>query len=155
MASAAFREALADGDVARTWGLWANVSPQMPQPENHDEAEIVMHQARTGSEAMTLAARLYSHSFLDERGLPSHLPDELKPPRARKGPPIVFSAALICVRSLSSRSGRREEAKMLETIMADSVGDMIMSGITDKARISKRMWEAHDAFIEKRIRRMI
>ena len=155
MASASFREALGSGDVRRTWQLWAAISPDMPQPENYDEAEVVMHQARTASESMALEKRIYSHAFLDERGLPSHLPDEMKPKRERKGPPVIFSAALICVGTLSSNSDRREEAKAMERAMEDAVGDMIMSGVTDRKRIAKRMWEARDAFVQQRIRRMI
>ncbi len=127
----------------------------MPQPESYDEAETIMHQARTAADSMPMHKRIYSHAFLDERGLPSQLPDGMKPPRDRKGPPVIFSAALIGVSSFSQQSGRREEAKAMERAMADAVGDMITSGITDRERIAKRMWEARDAFIEKRMRKMI
>ncbi len=155
MLSAAFRSALYDGDVSRTRHLWAEVAPDMPQPESHAEAEVIMHQARTAADSVPIHKRIYSHAFLDERGLPSQLPDGMKPPRDRKGPPVIFSAALIGVGSLSKQSGRREEAKALERAMADAVGDMIISGITDRERIAKRMWEARDAFIQKRMRKMI
>lgn len=154
-ASAAFRSALYDGDVGRTRALWAAVSPDMPQPETYDEAEVIMHQARTGADSVPIQKRIYSHGFLDERGLPSQLPDGMKPPRERKGPPVIFSAALIGVGTTSKREDRREEAKAMEAVMAEAVGDMITSGVTDKARIVKRMWEARDAFITKRMRKMI
>ncbi len=153
--SAAFRAALYDGDVQRTRHLWAQVSPEMPQPENYGEAEVVMHQARTAAESVALEKRIYSHAFLAERGLPSQLPDDMKPKRERKGPPVIFPAALIGVGTLSSNADRREEAKAMEKAMADAVGDMITSGITDRERISKRMWEARDAFITGRMRKMI
>ena len=151
----AFRTALYDGDARRTRHLWAQVSPDMPQPESDAEAEVIMHQARTAADSVPMQKRIYSHAFLDERGLPSHLPDGMKPPRDRHGPPVIFSAALIAVGSLSRSADRREEAKAMERAMADAVGDMIVSGITDKTRIAKRMWEARDAFIQKRMRRMI
>ena len=154
-ASASFRSALCDGDIHRTRFLWAHISPDMPQPENDAEAEVIMHQARTAAESVPIQKRIYSHAFLEERGLPSQLPDGMKPPRDRKGPPVIFSAALIGVGTLSSSAGRREEAKAMERAMADAVGDMITSGITDRERIAKRMWEARDAFITRRMRKMI
>ena len=153
--ASAFRAALYDGDVSRTRHLWAQVSPEMPQPQTDDEAEVIMHQARTAADSVPMQKRIYSHAFLDERGLPSHLPDGMKPPRERHGPPVIFPAALIAVGSLSRSADRREEAKAMERAMADAVGDMIVSGITDRERIAKRMWEARDAFIQKRMRRMI
>ena len=153
--SAAFRAALYDGDARRTRHLWAQVSPDMPQPESDAEAEVIMHQARTAADSVPMQKRIYSHAFLAERGLPSQLPDGMKPPRERKGPPVIFPAALIGVGTLSSNSDRREEAKAMERAMADAVGDMIMSGVTDRKRIAKRMWEARDAFIQQRMRKMI
>ncbi len=153
--SAAFRNALYDCDVRRTRHLWAQVSPEMPQPESDAEAEVIMHQARTAADSVPMPKRIYSHAWLAERGLPSQLPDGMKPPRERKGPPVIFPAALIGVGTLSSNAGRREEAKAMERAMADAVGDMIVSGITDKARIATRMWEARDAFIQRRMRKMI
>jgi len=154
-AATAFRAALYDGDIGRTRHLWAQVSPNMPQPENHDEAEVIMHQARTAADSVPMQKRIYSHAWLAERGLPSQLPDGMKPPRERKGPPVIFSAALIGVGTLSSNTSRREEAKAMERAMADAVGDMITSGITDRERIAKRMWEAREAFIQQRMRKMI
>ncbi len=151
----AFRTALYDGDVHRTQALWAQVAPDMPQPENSGEAEVIMHQARTAADSVPMQKRIYSHAFLAERGLPSQLPDGMKPPRERKGPPVIFPAALIGVSTLCSSADRREEAKAMERAMADAVGDMITSGITDKARIAKRMWWARDAFIQRRMRKMI
>ncbi len=152
---AAFRAALYDCDVRRTRHLWAHVAPDMPQPESDAEAEVIMHQARTAADSVPMQKRIYSHAFLAERGLPSQLPDGMMPKRERKGPPVIFPAALIGVGTLSSNKDRREEAKAMEKAMADAVGGMIVSGITDKARIAKRMWEARDAFIQQRMRKMI
>ncbi len=153
--SAAFRAALYDADVRRTRHLWAQVSPDMPQPESDGEAEVIMHQARTAADSVPIQKRIYSHAFLAERGLPSQLPEGMKPPRERNGPPVIFPAALIGVGTLSSNCDRREEAKAMERAMADAVGDMITSGIIDRERIAKRMWEARDAFIQQRMRKMI
>ncbi len=154
-ASSAFRSALCDGDIHRTRYLWAHISPGMPQPENDGEAEVIMHQARTAADSVPMSQRIYSHAFLAERGLPSQLPDGMKPVAERKGPPVIFSAALIGVGTTSSSPHRRDEAKAMEKAMADAVGDMITCGITDKGRIAKRMWEAREAFIQKRMRKMI
>lgn len=150
--SGAFRQALADGDIRRVRELWAGAFPRMPQPENDGEAEVAMHHARTGAKSIPLAGRLYSHAWLDERGFPSALPDDMRPPPQRRHP-VVFQAVGVAI--MARRPERREEAKALERVMADAAGEMIACGITDPARLSRRMWEAREAFILGRIRRMI
>ncbi len=145
----AFRNALEDGDVARCRALWCALYPKMPQPESDGEAETVMHQARTGANSVSLEKRLYSHAWLDERGFPSQLPDEMKPPPQRRRP-VIFPAVGVSVNSMAVH--RREDAKALEKVMADAAGEMIACGIVDTARISRRMWEAREAFLKGRLK---
>lgn len=148
-----FRSALADGDALRVAELWGELFPQMPQPENTDECEVVLHQARTAAESLRLEKRLYSHAWLDERGWPSQLPDDLRPPPQRRGKPVIVSAVGVSVNAMNA--GRRDEAKAVEKVMADAAGEMVSCGILDRDRIVARMWEARRAFEAGRRQRMI
>lgn len=147
-AARAFRKALADGDYRRVQSLWATVYPNMPGPTDEAEAEIVMHIARTHAESLPLAARLYSHAWVRERGFTSHLPQELRP-KGERAVPIVVPAVGVSVGTLSRDPGRRERAKELERVMAKAGGDMIAAGITDPARVSAHMWQAREDFIRR------
>ena len=89
MGAASFRQLLEAGDVKRLRAAWHQVASGMPQPENDEQAEIVMHMTRTKSETVTLRARAYSHRWLTERMLPSSLPDDLKAPAERLFPRVV------------------------------------------------------------------
>ena len=74
-----FRALLEAGDVDGLVKAWRVVAPHLPQPKSRDQAEIVMHIARTQAASVTLQKRQYSHGWLTERQLPSGLPDELVP----------------------------------------------------------------------------
>jgi hypothetical protein len=68
--ASAFKRCLETLDVVGIRKLWAVVSPNAKRLRE-DEAEIALHMARTASESLSDAMRLYSHAFLTERGLPS------------------------------------------------------------------------------------
>ena len=74
-----FRSLLEAGDVEGLRRAWRQAAPHLPQPKSYDEAEIVMHRARTEAETVGMRYRLYSHRWLLERMLPSGLPSELVP----------------------------------------------------------------------------
>lgn len=136
-----FRGALAAGDVGRCMVLWAGAFPEMPQPRNKAEAEIMMHMARTNAASVSLEKRLYSHSWLTERGYRSQLPDDLLPePRG----PLIVPAVGISVNTSSKRPDRKEEAKFIESVMAEAAADAMLSGVTDPKRVSRIMWQARD-----------
>lgn len=84
-------------DVSGMQRLWREVAPLMPQ---HDDAdtEIKMHMTRTMLEQVKFRHRAYSHCWLTERGLPSQLPDELRP-KAERFYPVVKPAVGIMVSS--------------------------------------------------------
>ena len=154
MLQAAFRECLDNGDALRLLQIYGSLFPKLPKPADIEEAQVILHQARTGAESVKLEKRLYSHAWLDERRLKSSLPDELKPPKKRIFP-IISSAVGVAVKSFSRRSDRVEEAASLEQVMARAAGDMVRDGIYDRARIAPVMWAARDAFINGRMRREI
>ena len=89
--------------------LWATLFPQYPQPQTEEHAEIVLHLARTESEAVSTHKRLYSHAWLVERGLPSKLPDILRP--RSEHPERVLGVGL----AVKSASGNRRRANKLQS----------------------------------------
>lgn len=83
MSGLEFRNLLEAGDVEGCRRFWRKHAPNMPQPESSQAAEIVMHIARTEAASVKFECRAWSHAWLMERGLPSRLPDQLKPAAQR------------------------------------------------------------------------
>lgn len=152
--SAAFRQCLDQADTKRLRAIWREVYPGLPQPVTDDQAEIVLHRARTGSESTRLEARLYSHAWLTERAYPSDLPDNLRPPGERISP-VIVPAVGVAVRTASQFADRKEEAKAVEKVMARAAGDMVRAGITDRATIAPYMWQKRLEFMAGKIRREV
>lgn len=92
--AAEFRLCLERLDVAGARRLWAHAMPHLPQPKTDADAEIVLHHARTQSDAMSLKLRAWSHRWLLERALPSGLPDRLRPSAERLYPRVVSAVGI-------------------------------------------------------------
>jgi len=136
-----FRLMLESGRVEVLRSLWSHVFPGLPQPESREQAEIVMHRARTEAESVSLKARAYSHAWLCERGLPSGLPDDLKP-KAERIYPVVVSAVGV---SINARSPLLQPAaKMVERVVCDAVEDLYADGRTDPTFVRSRILEVKD-----------
>jgi hypothetical protein len=86
VSSAAMRSILKDLDVhaaKRAWG------------EPDDAKTLVMlHMARTAAKSIPMGLRAYSHRWLVDHGLPSQLPDELKPKAERMYPQVVSAVGI-------------------------------------------------------------
>jgi hypothetical protein len=95
--SEAMRECLEKADAHNIRELWAKAAPHLPQPKDEAEALKTIHYARTVSGSIHDSLRCYSHRWLEERGLPSGLPDQLKPKADRLYPRVV-SAVGVAVR---------------------------------------------------------
>lgn len=95
--SAEMRRALEECDVGTVRQLWARMSPHLPQPQSDAETLACIHRARTEARSIPLNLRFYSHRWLEDRGWPSGLPDELKP-RAKRLYPQIASAVGIAVK---------------------------------------------------------
>jgi len=149
-AAFAFHQALVAGDVARCREIWAVVGSHLPQPNNLGETEVIMHRARTETKNIPLSKRVFSHDWLIERKYLSGLPDRLRPKRDQVVPRLV-SAVGVCVSSQSKLIDRKEECKEIEYVMSQAAGEMIDAGIFDKARTQKRMWDAKDQWIRRKI----
>lgn len=135
----AFRRCLIDLDVVGICDLWFRVSPHLPQPKNNDEALATIHYARTQTGSIPVRLRCYSHSWLCERGLPSGLPDWLKPKAARLYPHNVHAVG-ISVKSMSAAG--EPMARAIEKAMSAAVLECYVDGVTDVDVIRGRMNEA-------------
>lgn len=82
------RHVLYSLDVAGARRLWCSISPA-PQPATDDEILATLHLARTQSRAVRFRQRAYSHYWLLDHGLPSGLPDQLRPRAERLYPVVV------------------------------------------------------------------
>lgn len=138
MTALAFRNLLQAGDVEGLRAFWRNASPHLPQPESREQAEIVMHRARTEAESLPIDKRAYSHRWLCDRGLPSGLPDNLKPRAERIYPRVVEAVGI----SVNARSEMLKPlAREVERAMADAVEEAYADGRTDPGFIRARMAE--------------
>lgn len=141
MSASAFRRALEDGDLKALRGLWRVMGPHLPQPETDAQAEIVMHRARTEAESISFAKRAWSHAWLLERGLPSGLPDELRP-KAQRLHPVAVEAVGISVNFHSPLL--RPAADEIRGAMETAVLDAYAEGRRDAGFVTARMMEAKD-----------
>lgn len=135
----AYRNALIDGDVEALRRLHAVVTPHLPQPKSFAEAEITMHAARTGAESVPIRLRAYSHRWLEERALPSLLPDHLKPSVDRIYPRVAEAVGI----SVNFRSaGLKPAATAIRRVMESAVEDAFANGDKDPALVKSLMMEA-------------
>ncbi len=136
-AQAEFRTALETGDVALLERVHPILFPHLPAPAARDDAETMMHMARTQAEWMQLKPRAYSHRWLTERGLPSQLPDDLKPSADRLYP-VVVEAVLV---SANTNSPHLKPAlKIVQQAICDAVEEAAADGrLSDSAFVRARM----------------
>ena len=137
-----FRNLLEAGDVDGCRAFFAANAAHLPQAETREQAEIVMHRARTEAESVSLKARAYSHRWLCERAMPSGLPDDLKPAAER-----LFSVRKVSVGiSVNFRSPWMKPAEgQIRGAMEGAVFDADAHGrIEDAAFVSARMKEAKE-----------
>lgn len=128
----AARDMLRDLDVQAAKVAWA---------EDDDATVLVMlHVARTAARSVPFDLRAYSHRWLVDRGLPSQLPDQLKP-RAERIYPRVVSAVGIAVRARSPES--QGAVSEIQRSMQDAVLDAEADGrLTDDVFVKARIMEA-------------
>lgn len=135
------RNLLEAGDVEGLRAFWRKAAPHLPQPESREQAEIVMHRARTEAASVSLRARAWSHRWLCDRGIPSGLPDDLKPKAERIYPRIVTAVGI----SVKAQSRHLKPiAAIVERAMADAVEDAYADGRTDPEFVKARMTEARE-----------
>jgi hypothetical protein len=140
MAQSEFAAALESGDVRLVRRASARMFPHMPQPKTVEDAEVSMHMARTQMAEISFRARAWSHAWLRERGLPSQLPDELRP-KAERVYPVVVSAVFVSANSNSP--ALKPVAKLVQAAMSDAVLEAEADGrLLDTPFVRARIQEA-------------
>jgi hypothetical protein len=137
-----FRQCLEACDVKATRGLWQHVRPNMPCPETDHEVLICIHMARTAIFSIPFKLRAYSHRWLLDHGLPSQLPDQLKP-KAERLYPRIAEAVGIAVKTQSEFL--RPLLVPVRDAMEQAVLECYADGNTDPAFVKKRIQEARRA----------
>lgn len=124
--------------------LWKHIRPRDPQPENDLQAVIMLHYARTKIASMPEGLRLYSHCFLRDYGIPSALPDHLRPKAERLYP--------VGTRSVGVSSGKAGGGKTVfnlavQKVMSDAVLETYADGhIDNPQKIKARILEMRARF---------
>lgn len=136
-----FRAALEAGNVRLLRRMWSTWFPHLPQPTTAEQAEAVMHHARTQAETISFKARAWSHRWLTERALPSGLPDRLRPSAERVYSRVVEGVGI----SVNCRNPILKPAMIeVRKAMENAVADCYASGETDPAIVRPRMAEARE-----------
>lgn len=115
---------LIEGDYIKCRLFWAEKMPDFPQPASDEEAEIVMHQARTASD-IPLELRLWSHRWLIEHSYQSALPGLLIP-KSEQLEVVEAKAIGIAVIAIGGKRSQAE-ANAIRKKMEERAAD-IMSG---------------------------
>jgi hypothetical protein len=138
--SEAMRECLETADVHNARELWNKAAPHLPQPKDDAEALKTIHYARTVSGAIRDPLRCYSHRWLEEQGLPSGLPDRLKPKADRLYPRIASAVGLaVQMRNPAEAGGGVEIRKAMEYAVLEAEAD---GRLTDSPFVKLRVEEA-------------
>lgn len=143
MSAAQFRDCLERCDVEGVKAIWAQVFPHLPLPKTDDLVLVAIHRARTQAESVRFALRAYSHRWLEERGLPSGLPDELKP-KADRIYPVVIGAVGVAVKSQFPALANGVRSAMEHAVMDACDGRSEKLVTLDQSVVRSRMFEARD-----------
>ena len=136
--SSALRRCLEECDISGIRALWFTLFPGLPQPETDDEALVSIHLARTAARSVPLRLRAYSHRWLLDHGLPSQLPDRLRPRAERLYPRIVEAVGV----SINFRSPILKPAQpIIERAMCDAIEECYADKRTQIKFIRVRMAE--------------
>lgn len=145
--AAEFRRCLEDCDVAGMRALWAQHSPHLDQPKSDADALASLHMARTQAESLSLKHRAYSHAWLSERGLPSMLPDHLKP-AAQQIHPVVALGVGIAVKAASEST--KPAAEKIQAAMQAAVLEAAADNrLGDSAHVKERIDAARAKAIDE------
>lgn len=143
---AQFRRALEDGDYMLLWKLWAHIMPHLPALKTPQEAQAVMHRARTESVTLHVDKRAYSHRWCLDNGIPSGLPDALKPRAERMYPEPVKAVGV----AVSLPKIFREVAREIEGAMSGAVEELAADGVdlNNRAAVHALMFERREQVLD-------
>lgn len=134
--SAELHRCLAACNVAGARKLWAHVAPSMPQPQSDADALVMIHHARTQMASMPFKMRAWSHRWLMDHGLPSGLPDHLRP-KADQIHPRIVEAVGVSVKPMSEAG--IPLARTIERAMSDAVAEAYADGKREPGFVKARM----------------
>ena len=138
--SAEFRRCLETLDIAGVRTLWHRIAPHLPPPLDDHNCLVAIHHARTQANSIALKLRAYSHHWLLDHGLPSGLPDDLKPKAERMYPRIAEGVGV----AVMSSSFMRPVARAIQMAMADAVMEAYADNKRDPVFVKQRMMEARE-----------
>lgn len=142
----AFRRCLVELDVDGIQRLWAEAMPHLPRPSNDGEAFAALHYARSVASSVPNRLRFYSHRWLLDNGLPSGLPDELKPKAERLYPRVSEGVGI----SVNARSELfKPVTGQVQKSMELAVEEAYAAGRTDTPFVRTRMFEARQKTIKR------
>ncbi len=141
-----FVDALIRGDARDLVERWRVIAPHLPVPGTTEQAEIIMHRARTEVGTIDLKYRAYSHRWLTERNIPSGLPDILRP-KAERMYPICVQGVGISVNM--SNPALKPAAVIIRGAMEDAVNDAFAEGRKEPAFVSAQMKNARELATKK------
>jgi hypothetical protein len=131
-------------DVDGMRRLWRKIGAGYPQHDDRGTL-IAIHMARTACEAVRFPYRAWSHAWLIDHGLPSQLPDELKP-RAQRMHPVTQHAVGIAVKS-KFPIVQTEVTKAMQGAVLEAEAD---GRLADSPHVRARMAEAR-AYIKRKL----
>jgi len=131
---------LEDCDVPVFRKIWAHNFSHLPAPTTDMDCLISIHIARTQTKRLKKSLRFYSHRWLTDQGLPSQLPDNLKPAAEQERPRAVQAVGI-------SLNTTNEILKPVINIIRGSMEDAVMEcaaegELGDTKLVSDRMLEA-------------
>jgi hypothetical protein len=134
--AAEMRRCLVDLDVDGVRRVWVVAAPHLASHASDADTLTALHVARTTAESVPFRLRAYSHRWLVERGLPSQMPDALKPKAERLYPRVVEGVGI------SVNSKYPIIAQSIGGVMHAAVEDCYANGDTDPEIVRPRMMEA-------------
>lgn len=143
--SAEVLRCLMDCDVAQMRKLDQHLVPHLAELTD-DEVLITIHMARTTSDLIPFKLRAWSHRWLEDNGLPSKLPDHLKP-RAERVYPRVVDGVGIAVKASSDLF--KPVVGLVRGAMSDAVLECYADNDKEPAYVKARMLEAKAKTIRK------
>jgi hypothetical protein len=145
--SADMLRCIRDLDHETAKALWKQVRPNSTQPENDYQAILMLHYARASLWNMPEHLRLYSHCWLRDEGVPSPLPDKLKP-KAERMYPVGFRA--VGVASIKTGGEKTAFNYAVQKVMSDAVLEAYADGHINQPHIVKaRILEKRAEFKKK------
>lgn len=133
-------------DVAGLRKLWAHMAPHLPQPKSDYEVQVMMHSARTQSVSLAFKARAYSHQWLLANGLPSGLPNALRPRAEQADLKFAFGVG-IAIKVASSDPAKKALAHSIQTAMGRAIEGAFAERRVETGYLREVMGAARDRTI--------